>query len=167
MHQPLSFFIYAPPVWTPSHTGHHGEEIEFLVLRSMFSLVTYFIQVPAVHDLSNPPPLACRRGFPAGSDRKESACSAGDLGSIPGSGRSPGEGNGYPLQGSCLENSTDRGAWPAIVHEVTESDTNERLTHTHTHTHTHVRTGGFLLHLQQLKKHHCPSLRLFCHSTED
>ena len=96
MHQPLSFFIYAPPIWTPSHTGHQGVEIEFLVLRSMFSLVTYFIQVPAVHDLSNPPPLACRRGFPAGSDRRESACSAGDLGSIPGSGRSPGEGNGEP-----------------------------------------------------------------------
>ena len=44
------------------------------------------------------------RGFPEGSDSKESACSAGDLGSIPGSGRSPGEGNGYPLQYSCLEN---------------------------------------------------------------
>ena len=47
---------------------------------------------------------------PGGSDGKESACSAGDLGSIPGSGRSPGEGNGYPLQYSCLENPMDRGA---------------------------------------------------------
>ena len=47
-------------------------------------------------------------GFPGGSDGKESACSAGDLGSIPESGRSPGEGNGYPLQYSCLENSMDR-----------------------------------------------------------
>ena len=46
---------------------------------------------------------------------------AGDGGSIPGSGRSPGEGNGNPLQYSCLENSMDRGAWPAIVHEVIES----------------------------------------------
>ena len=45
-----------------------------------------------------------------GSDSKESTCSAGDPGSIPGSGRSPGEGNGYPLQNSCLENSVDRGA---------------------------------------------------------
>ena len=45
------------------------------------------------------------------TDGKESACSAGDLGMIPGSGRSPGEGNGYPLQYSCLENSMDRGAW--------------------------------------------------------
>ena len=47
---------------------------------------------------------------------KESSCSAGDQGSIPGSGRSPGEGNGYPLQYSCLENSMDRGAWRATVH---------------------------------------------------
>ena len=50
------------------------------------------------------------RGFPCGSDSNESACKAGVLGSIPGSRRSPGEGNGYPLQFSCLENSRDRGA---------------------------------------------------------
>ena len=50
-------------------------------------------------------------GFPGDSDCKASACSAGDLGSIPGSGRSPGEGNGNPLQYSCLENSMSRGAW--------------------------------------------------------
>ena len=47
--------------------------------------------------------------FPGGSDGKESACNAGSLGSVSGSGRSPGEGNGYPLQYSCLENSKDRG----------------------------------------------------------
>ena len=52
----------------------------------------------------------------SGSDGRESACKAGDLGSIPGSGRSPGEGNGNPLQCSCLENSMDRGAWWATVH---------------------------------------------------
>ena len=52
-------------------------------------------------------------GFPSGSDHKESACSAGDLGSNPGSGRSPGEGNGNPLQYSCLENPMNRGAWRA------------------------------------------------------
>ena len=51
------------------------------------------------------------QSFPGGSDGKESACNAGDLGSIPGFGRSPGEGNGNPLQYSCLENSMDRGAW--------------------------------------------------------
>ena len=49
---------------------------------------------------------------------KESACNTGDLGSIPGSGRSPGEGNGNPLQYSCLENPMNRGAWQAIVHGV-------------------------------------------------
>ena len=62
-------------------------------------------------------------GFPGGSDGKESACSAGDLGSIPGSGESPGEGNVNPLQYSCLENSVDRGAWPAVVHGVAKSQT--------------------------------------------
>ena len=59
---------------------------------------------------------------------KESACNAGHPGSIPGSGRSPGEGNGYPLQDSCLENPTDRGAWRATLHGVAESDTTEQLT---------------------------------------
>ena len=59
-------------------------------------------------------------GFSDGSDGKESACSAGDPSLIPGLGRSPGEGNGNPLQYSCLENPTDRGAWRATVHGVTE-----------------------------------------------
>ena len=61
------------------------------------------------------------RNFPGGSDGKESACHAGDLGLIPRSGRSPGEGNGYSLQYSCLENSMDRGAWWATVHGVTKN----------------------------------------------
>ena len=55
-----------------------------------------------------------RRGFPGGSDGEESACNAGDPGSIPRSGRSPGEGNGNPLQYSCLESSMDRRAWWAV-----------------------------------------------------
>ena len=59
------------------------------------------------------------RGFPHSSVGKESACSAGDPGSIPGLERSPGEGNGSPLQYSCLENPMDRGAWKATVHGVT------------------------------------------------
>ena len=61
-------------------------------------------------------------GLPAGSDGKESACNVGDLGLMPGLGRSPGEGNGNLLQYSCLENSRDRRA---SVHVVAESDTTE------------------------------------------
>ena len=56
--------------------------------------------------------------FPHSSVGKESACNAGDLSSIPGLGRSPGEGNGNPLQHSCLENPMDRGAWWATFHGV-------------------------------------------------
>ena len=59
--------------------------------------------------------------FPGGLDGKESARNAGDLDSVPGLGRSSGEGNGYPPQYSCLENPMDRGAWQATVHGVTKS----------------------------------------------
>ena len=66
--------------------------------------------------------IICQQwGFPRKPVGKESACSAGDPGSIPGLGRSPGEGNGYPLQYSCLENSKDRGAWKATACGVAES----------------------------------------------
>ena len=58
---------------------------------------------------------------PAGSDGKESACNAGDPGLIPGTGRSPGEGNGNPLQYSCPENPMGRGAWWATVHGVAKN----------------------------------------------
>ena len=64
-------------------------------------------------------------GFPGSSASKESACNTGELGSIPGLGRSAGEGKGYPLQYSGLENSMD-----CTVHGVTELDTTERLSHT-------------------------------------
>ena len=60
-------------------------------------------------------------GFPGGSDSNESACNAGDLGSIPVSRGSPGRGNGNPLQYSCLEHSMDRKAWWAVLHGVAES----------------------------------------------
>ena len=60
-------------------------------------------------------------GFPCSSVSQDSACSAGDPGSIPGLGRSPGEGNGNPLQYPYLENLTDRGAWWAAVHGVAKS----------------------------------------------
>ena len=62
-------------------------------------------------------PLVVLTGdFPAGLDGKESVCNVGDPGSTPWLGRPSGEGNGYPLQVSCLENSMDRGAWQATVH---------------------------------------------------
>ena len=72
------------------------------------------------------------KGFPDGSEDKESTCNAGDtgdLGSVPGLGRSPGVGNGNLLKLSCLENSMDRGAWQITVHGVAKSQSNptERL----------------------------------------
>ena len=67
--------------------------------------------------------LNMAQGFLGGSNGKESACNAGDPGSIPGSGRSPGEENGNPPQYSCLGNPMDRGTWWATVHGVTMSQT--------------------------------------------
>ena len=71
--------------------------------------------------------------FPGGSDDKQSACNVGDLGSTSGSGRSPGEENGYPLQLSCLENPMDRGAWQATVHRVATSQRRLKLLSIHTY----------------------------------
>ena len=62
-------------------------------------------------------------GFPFGSDGKESFCNTGDWGSIPGSGRSPGDRKGYPLQYSCLENPMGRGAWWVTAHGATKNRT--------------------------------------------
>ena len=69
--------------------------------------------------------------FPGGSDCKESACNAGDLGSVPGLRRPPGEENGYTFQYSSLENSMDRGAWQATVHGVAKSWTQLSYFHFH------------------------------------
>ena len=71
-------------------------------------------------------------GFPGGLDGKEYICSAGDEGLIHGSGRSPGEGNGYSLQYSYLENSMDREAWWVTVHGVAKSRTRLKRLSTHT-----------------------------------
>ena len=73
--------------------------------------------------------IASKMGFPGGSDGKESTGNAGDLASVPVSGRSPGDGNGNPLQYPCLEYPVDRGAWRATAHRVAESDTTAQLTH--------------------------------------
>ena len=64
-----------------------------------------------------------KMGFPGGSDGRESACNGEDMGLIPGMGRSPGEGNGNPLQDSCLGHPMGRGAWRATGHGVTKSQT--------------------------------------------
>ena len=75
---------------------------------------------------SNSQILVGNTGFPCSSVGKESACNAGDLGSIPGSVRSPGEGNGNPPQYSCLENSMDRGAWWSTVLGIAKNQTQLR-----------------------------------------
>ena len=78
-------------------------------------------------------------GFPGGSEVKASACNAGDLGSIPGLGRSPGEGNGNPLQYSCLENPMDGGAWWATIHRVAKSRTRlSDFTHIYIYIYGHI-----------------------------
>ena len=74
-------------------------------------------------------------GFPGGSGGKESACDAGDPGSIAGPGRSPGGGNGNPLRYSCLENPRDRGAWQAAGHRAAKSQTRLKRLSMHTHIH--------------------------------
>ena len=73
--------------------------------------------------------LSSPMGFPGGLDSKESASHAGERGSVPGLGRYTGEGNGSPLECSCLENSMDRGAWQAAGHGVTKSQTGLRDFH--------------------------------------
>ena len=90
-------------------------------LLSLFFFTLYFLTLstfPPVHVLILPLNL-----FPCGSIGKKSGCNVGDPGSVPGLGRSPGEGNGNPLQYSCLENSMDQGDWQATVHGVTKSQT--------------------------------------------
>ena len=80
--------------------------------------------LPMSKDLNEPLRLSTQsKDFAGGSDSKASDYNAGDLGSIPGLGRSPGEGIGNPLQYSCLENIMDGGAWQATIHGVTKSQT--------------------------------------------
>ena len=78
---------------------------------------SYSLSITLIRQLHNP------KGFPDSSVGKESACNAGDTGSISGSGRSPGGGNGNSLQYSKLENLTDRGAWQIAVQRITKSQT--------------------------------------------
>ena len=86
-----------------------------LVLRR--HILVYACHIYSIHSIRS-----VLDSFPYSSIGKESACSAGGLGLIPGLGRSPGEGNGNPLQYSCLESLLDRGAWQATVHGLQELD---------------------------------------------
>ena len=103
----LNFFVVAVfgrTVWIVTENLAHLHVLRLLTYLDLW-LSSYFM------------------GFPFDSDGKESACNVGDLGSIPGLGRSPGEGRGYLLQCSCLKNTMDRGTRQATVHGVTESRT--------------------------------------------
>ena len=89
-----------------------------------------------------------KQGFLHSLVSKESACNAGDLGSIPGLGRSPGEGNGNPLQYSCLENPMGRGAWQATVYGVTR--VGHDLANKHTAAHPVSGASNSSVKIEQL-----------------
>ena len=107
----ISLFVW---LWTI----HISESVNFQN-RHFGRIDTFGFKHSIIRDISG----TLLSGLSYSSDGKESACNAGDPGSIPGSGRSPGEGNGNPLQYSCPENLTDRRAWRATVHGVTKSRT--------------------------------------------
>ena len=103
-------------------TGRRETELEGWALESKRQRLIY-LPMPETQEMQVQPlgwedPLkqdpSILTGFPGGSDGKKSTCNAGDLGSVLGLGRGPGEWNGYPLQYSCLENSMDRVSWWAI-----------------------------------------------------
>ena len=119
------FFFFFKTKDEPALTPHDAQESTMICLLWVWTNVniTQYIHCPKVLHLplttSTAASLGLSWGFHGGSIGKESACNAGDQGSIPGSGRSPGHGNS--LQNSCLGNPMDRGAWWATVHEVTQS----------------------------------------------
>ena len=101
-----------------------------------FFLIYYFILVPDILLLvcSLYSGFYCfNKGFPGSSGGKESAYNAGDIGAIPGLGRSHGEGNGNPPKYSCLGNPMNRAAWRATIHRVSKESDPTRIKHTHTH----------------------------------
>ena len=106
----------------PSRSG--GTLISFLLLKAC--LVSIWV----------------KQGFPGGSVSKEAAWNSGDMGSIPGSRRSPGGGNDNPLQYSYLENPTDRGVWPATDHGVAKNWTWQTWLNTRTHPISETRAGA-------------------------
>ena len=129
-HESAISIYMSPPSWAslPSSTPSHHSGLSSLHPTANFHwpsilhMVNVYVSM-LLFQLFHPFLPLC---FPGGSDGKASTCNAGDLGLIPGSGRSPGEGNGNPPQYSCLENSMDWGAWKATVHGVTKSWTRLR-----------------------------------------
>ena len=121
--RPLSLCPLAPAV--DKFAGPEATLCPSALAQTLFSLLPWFHYSPCetATSLRNKAGVGCFSGFPGGSDNKESACNAGDLGLIPRSERSLGEGNGYLLQYSCLKNRMDRGAWWATVHGVAKSQT--------------------------------------------
>ena len=109
------FFLQKIPESGRSPGEGNGNPLQYSCLENPMDGGAWWATVHRVAKsqtrLSDFTSLETHLGFPGGSEVKASACNAGDLGSIPGSGRSPGEGNGNPLQYSCLENPMDRGAW--------------------------------------------------------
>ena len=121
LHTQISPFLRSPFQMTSAPWRHLWQHSDLPIFWSLIAkpartglawITPCFYQLPVIQ----PKP------YIYGSDGKESACNVGCLGSVPGLGRSPGEGNGYPLQCSCLENSLDRGTWRATVHEVTKTE---------------------------------------------
>ena len=101
-----------------------------------------------------------QRGFPVDSEGKESACNAGNPGSIPGSGGYPGEGNGNPLQYCCLENSMDRGTWQATVLGVVKSQI--QLSDLHFHFHL-KQTPSYKIHMLNVKNRFIDNTHAYYH----
>ena len=115
----LSVHLFTEHTLTVILSSSLGERLTHLLWRLRIRVVTTLLKLEGPLEI-----LPARLSFfltwefPGSSIGKESACNAGDLGSIPGWRRSPGEGNGNPLQDSCLENPMERGVWWAIVHGI-------------------------------------------------
>ena len=113
----LTSFAKCPPTWI-SPSSCLDSNSQFQAIRSLIPNFWH----PCVCLSAPLNGFMLKLGFPGASDDKESACNMGDLTSIPGSGRSPGDGNGKLLQYPCLENSMDRGVWQDTVHRVAKSE---------------------------------------------
>ena len=134
--------VRGPGTGDPCSRALRGLKIEPCITSRHFSILPIHIQNGRYHGAQNP---------------HANAGDSEDMGSMPGLGRSPGEGNGYPGQYSCLENCMDRGAWQVAVHA--EVDTLARAhtcAHTHAHTHTRTQTVTFTLPHASLRPQSSP-----------